>query len=241
MKGLPTTKADPCIRVDPTKVELEDAIRDGFCWWCGATHGTAGKQIIAWAHHWALAHGIPVARVRELLEVGKRRSFVTEALRRQMSERATKQLAENPEHREKLMTAAKPGSPTPSPEWARRAAGQRLKIYTESLSPEEARAIRKRAADTNRCDPVPCAVCRRLFQPRGGPSRRKTCSAECNKRLCRKLSLKDVRWIRKARESGLSERKIADRFNVCRATIRNHAGAVCREGSTRRKRPTKEE
>lgn len=89
---------------DPTKQQLEEAMRDGFCWWCGATHTKDGNEIQAWGAHWSLSHELDLQHVRDILEVPKNRGLVTPALHRKLSKVRRETIG--PEHLAKLQRAA---------------------------------------------------------------------------------------------------------------------------------------
>ena len=129
---LPNRTAAPCVNPDPTKEELESAIAEGYCWWCGATHGTAGKEIRAWSQHWSKAHGILVSKIRLILEAPMRRSFISEDMREMFAAK----LKRDPRFGSGWHA---PKKRAVLPEWAIRRATERIIKLNESLTPSERR------------------------------------------------------------------------------------------------------
>lgn len=139
LSRLPNRKAPPCVNPEPTKEELESAIADERCWWCEATHGTAGKPIVAWSAHWSKAHGILVSRIREILEVGMRRSFISDDMRAAFAAKIKRDPRFESGRYAPKKKAVLPG-------WVVRRATERIIALNESLTSSERRASAARAS-----------------------------------------------------------------------------------------------
>jgi hypothetical protein len=205
---------------DPTKEELQLAIDNGFCWWCGATHGVEGKPIRAWAIHWSKAHGILARHVRDILEVSGAVVFCDEEMRE-----ANRKARQNPAHLAHLerVRAAMKGKPRKPPRLTKGSRKAQAEATRKRMSTPEAKeqlARMSRETGRKRRKYRDCDVCgKRYWCSTKGDSSALTCSPECKtekqNRTVKMVSDKDIRRIRKMAGAGLTNsRKLADLFGL---------------------------
>lgn len=71
-----------CGRLDmPSKEELRESLDSGYCWSCGRTHSTDGKEMRHWSMHFVRAHSLDLLELRDILMVSKTYAFVTPGLK----------------------------------------------------------------------------------------------------------------------------------------------------------------
>lgn len=229
-------KSGPQARLDmPTKVDLEQAMQDGFCWWCGATHTKEGKGIEAWGMHFAKGHGFDLQPIRDVLEIPKNQGIVAQSLRRRLVRVARRRYKEH-----------RLGEKLHSTEARRKRRHHRtFSKYGRAVQREKALSVgveqRKRAARTGANKQLArrarnCTCCGVLFSPlTGGKNARKTCSDACSSELKRrgarnqaekhrvgapKLSASDIIAIRCEYAGGTaSTPELAGRYGVWPSTI----------------------
>lgn len=173
-------KSEPVRLADPTREELECAIADGFCWWCGRTHTKTGKEIQAWGTHWAY-HGLSLERIRNILLVPRRRTFTSDGLRTERSVRQRALYYADPESRARLRNR---GGRRHLTEYGLRV--QRAKLAAvhwrgggSAASVRHAREVQAQRKIAAR-KPRNCASCGVEFTPRPkGVATRTTCSKAC--------------------------------------------------------------
>ncbi len=227
---------------DLSRAELERAISEGYCWWCGATHGTAGKQITGWSMHWSKAHGISAQDVRDILGCTKQRVFVSEPTREKMRanyrrrdprdiERARKVSSQKRKGRKCSIT--KGGSAALSANMKRRS----LRLWGTDRELMMEAAAKSAASRMSKTPRMRCRIC-------GGKTNvpvtatagqtRTTCSDECKQALHVKVRVKltprKLRWARKARAAGMPSERAARHLGVTRRAFHYRLGPWSERG-----------
>lgn len=185
----------------PTKDELAESLRDGFCWWCGRTHTDEGKEISHWSLHFVKAHCLDLQKLRDILGVPKTYGFVTANLSERLSERSRRQLAEHPDHAKALRRGAKRKTGKRSfSKHGCRVQREKAARYRRRHPNHLKRAARKGAQmRLAKRQPIRCAACDVLFSPLRlkGQVTRTTCSDECANEMKRRSTAALMRAKRK--------------------------------------------
>jgi hypothetical protein len=180
--------------------------------------------------HWSKAHGISVARIREILQVPKRVVFVSEEtrdkMRRNLQARGPEALA-----KARMASVAKTtGKPSPIAPWVRASMSKFMKKESKRRWQQERQKMlaatqRGRKTVLLKTPRLPCEVC---GEPCAAPSSatpgkvRKTCSDRCHDTLWerrKKISDEQVLEIRRRLAAGETQREIAEDFRVARETV----------------------
>lgn len=190
-------KEVPSGRLDmPTKEQLQAAMADGYCWWCGRTESTKGVPFTSWGHHWSTkGHGFDLQEIRDILEVPKRGALCAPSHSAICRKRSREQFEKDPEaFRGRFKDAAK--KPREYSKYGLKVQREKLMNAPQGYGSDEGRrkAIKiaqrvNRERNAWKHIPRPCAACGKLFDPGAPPFRlkgkttRKTCSDACWNKL----------------------------------------------------------